>query len=190
MTGAGRCRIFSLPDNYEVFDVSLNDIKFNLNPVYTPELISKLDSEPLVARSLEGNEFMPGCVGLNNLKLTDFANCVIQLLARAKPLRDFCLLNDTRLDTLPSQAQSDSRMQVSIRFSELIKKLWNPKNFKGHVSPHEFLEAVSIASNKRFKCDDQSHKSQGFGGQADPVQFLAWLFNTLKLQRRVVEKTF
>ena len=72
-------------------------------------------------------------------------------------------------------------MLVSIRFSELIKKLWNPKNFKGHVSPHEFLEAVSVASNKKFKCDDQSHKNQGFGGQADPIQFLAWLFNTLKL---------
>ena len=37
---------------------------------------------------------MPGCVGLNNLKLTDFANCVIQLLARVRPLRDFCLLRD------------------------------------------------------------------------------------------------
>ena len=70
---------------------------------------------------------------------------------------------------------------VSIRFNELIKKLWNPKNFKGHVSPHEFLEAVSIASNKRFRCDDKSHKNTGFGGQADPNQFLAWLFNTLKL---------
>ena len=144
-----------MPDNYEVFDVSLNDIKFNLNPVYTQELISKLDSEPLLARSLEGNEFMPGCVGLNNLKLTDFANCVIQLLSRAKPLRDHCLLSDVKLENLPSsQAQTDSRMLVSIRFSELIKKLWNPKNFKGHVSPHEFLEAVSIASNKKFKCDD------------------------------------
>ena len=79
---------------------------------------------------------------------------------------------------------------VSLRFSELIKKLWNPKNFKGHVSPHELLEAVSTASNTRFRCDDKYHKEAGFGGQADPIQFLAWLFNTLKLQRKVVEKTF
>jgi len=43
---------------------------------------------------LEGSQFMPGCVGLNNLKLTDFANSVIQLMARVKPLRDFCLLED------------------------------------------------------------------------------------------------
>ena len=71
-----------------------------MNPVFTKDLIEKLDSEPLTARSLEGTEFMPGCVGLNNLKLTDYANCVIQLLSRAKPLRDFCLLDDTKLESL------------------------------------------------------------------------------------------
>ena len=165
LTGAGYCRIFCLPDNYEVFDTSLNDIKFNLNPVFSKELIKKLDYEPLVARSLEGTEFTPGCVGLNNLKLTDYANCVIQLLSRAKPLRDICLLDNTNTgDHSNSITSSDLRVLVSLKFNELIKKLWNPKNFKGHVSPHEFLEAVSIASNKRFKCDDQSHKNAGFGG--------------------------
>lgn len=156
LTGAGYCRIFCLPDNYEVFDTSLNDIKFNLNPVFSKELIKKLDSEPLVARSLEGTEFTPGCVGLNNLKLTDYANCVIQLLSRAKPLRDFCLLDNTKTgDHSNSITSSDLRVLVSLKFNELIKKLWNPKNFKGHVSPHEFLEAVSTASNKRFRCDDK-----------------------------------
>ena len=104
LTGSGGCRIFSLPDNYEVFDTSLNDIKFNLNPVFTKDLIKKLDAEAMVARSLEGTEFMPGCVGLNNLKLTDYANCVIQLLSRAKPLRNFCLLDGTKLENLPSSA--------------------------------------------------------------------------------------
>jgi U4/U6.U5 tri-snRNP-associated protein 2 len=38
-----------------------------------------------------------------------------------------------------------------VRFAELVKKIWNPKNFKGHVSPHELLQAISIASEKRFK---------------------------------------
>ena len=170
MTGAGYCRIFCLPDNYEVFDTSLNDIKFNLNPVFSKDLIKKLDSEPLVARSLEGTEFTPGCVGLNNLKLTDYANCVIQLLSRAKPLRDFCLLDSTKEGAINSSiACADQRVLVSHKFNELIKKLWNPKNFKGHVSPHEFLEAVSTASNTRFRCDDRHHKEAGFGGQADPI---------------------
>ena len=66
-----------LPDNYEVFDASLNDIKFNLKPVYNKELVAKLDKEKRIQRSLEGSEYLPGCIGLNNLKLTDFANCVV-----------------------------------------------------------------------------------------------------------------
>jgi U4/U6.U5 tri-snRNP-associated protein 2 len=42
-----------------------------------------------------------------------------------------------------------------VRFAELVKKIWNPKNFKGHVSPHELLQAISIASEKRFKIGEQ-----------------------------------
>ena len=38
-----------------------------------------------------------------------------------------------------------------VKFSDLIKKIWNIKNFKGHVSPHELLQAISEASDKRFK---------------------------------------
>jgi len=69
--------------------------------------------------------------------------------------------------------------------------MWNPKNFKGHVSPYEFMEAVSLASGKRFRCDDQEAGKHLYGGQADPIQFLAWIFNAFdKEMRRVVEKTF
>lgn len=77
LSGAFECKIVVLPDNYEVFDASLNDIKFNLKPVYNKELVAKLDSEKRIHRSLEGSEYLPGCIGLNNLKLTDFANCVV-----------------------------------------------------------------------------------------------------------------
>ena len=150
-------------------------------------MIRKLDEGALIARSLEGTQFMPGCVGLNNLKLTSFANSVIQLLARVKPLRNFCLIEE---ESDPSQLQNDPRAMLSLRFSQLIKKLWNPFNFKGHVSAHEFMEAVSIASQKRFRSDDQTMKEKGFGGQADPLQFLAWLMNSLKAHKKTVERTF
>ena len=97
-----------------------------------------------------------------HLKLTDFANCVVQLLARVKPLRDHCLMTDTT--AVPSSSLANPRVALSLRFTELIKKLWNPYNFKGHVSPHEFMEAVSVASNKRFRSDDRSMKEKGFSG--------------------------
>jgi U4/U6.U5 tri-snRNP-associated protein 2 len=57
------------------------------------------------------------------------------------------------------------------RFGELVRKLWNPRNFKAHVSPHEMLQAVVKCSKKRFQITKQG----------DPVEFLAWLLNSLHL---------
>ena len=120
------------------------------------------------------------------------------MLCRIQPLRDFSLL-DARVEkcTLNTSAsQQDHKLLLSVRFSELIRKIWNPKNFKGHVAPHEFMEAVSLASNMRFKRDDrpQSDKTKaldgGFGGQADPIQFLAWLLNNLKSHQKVITENF
>jgi U4/U6.U5 tri-snRNP-associated protein 2 len=33
------------------------------------------------------------------------------------------------------------RSLLVARFGELIRKLWNRQNFKGQVSPHEFMQA-------------------------------------------------
>ena len=57
------------------------------------------------------------------------------------------------------------------RFGELIRKLWNPKNFKAHVSPHEMLQAVVLSSKKQFQITQQG----------DAVAFLSWLLNALHL---------
>jgi len=37
------------------------------------------------------------------------------------------------------------------RFGELLRKLWNPRNFKAHVSPHEMLQAVVLCSKKKLQ---------------------------------------
>jgi U4/U6.U5 tri-snRNP-associated protein 2 len=55
------------------------------------------------------------------------------------------------------------------RFAELIRKIWDSKNFKNHVSPHEVLQAISLASKAQFKIVKQS----------DSINFLSWFFNTL-----------
>ncbi len=39
------------------------------------------------ARALDSTEYMPGLVGLNNMKQNDYANVVIQMLARIPPVR-------------------------------------------------------------------------------------------------------
>ena len=114
----------------------------------------------MLGRSLEGTEYIPGFVGLNNLRNTSYVNVIVQLLATVKPLRDRCLLKQ--------------ESGINGRFAELLRKLWNPVNFKGHVSPTEFIEEVSKLSQGKFKTDIPANDCQ-FGGSPDPSQFLAWL---------------
>jgi U4/U6.U5 tri-snRNP-associated protein 2 len=49
--------------------------------------VSRLDKEVTWVRALDGSEYMPGLVGLNNMKANDYANTVIQILARVNPIR-------------------------------------------------------------------------------------------------------
>ncbi|CAG8800197.1 22369_t:CDS:10, partial [Dentiscutata erythropus] len=63
----------------------------------------------------------------------------------------------------------DKKSQLVQRFSTLVRKIWNPRAFKGQVSPHELLQEISNASNKVFKLAEQS----------DPIEFLCWFLNSL-----------
>lgn len=129
---------------------------------------------------------MPGIVGLNNLSgRTDFANSVLQSLARVGPLRDFFL--DPR-----NYAHASSSLLVC-RFGDLMRRVWNDRAFRGHVSPHELMVAVERASRGRFSpgggagAGGGSNKSGGSGknGQlqrsasTDAAAFLIWLLNAL-----------
>ena len=38
-----------------------------------------------------------------------------------------------------------------------MRKLWNPRNFKAHVSPHEMLQAVVLCSKKNFQITKQGN---------------------------------
>lgn len=49
--------------------------------------VARLDTAVTWARALDGTEFMPGLVGLNNMKRNDYANVVIQTLVRIVPIR-------------------------------------------------------------------------------------------------------
>ena len=61
--------------------------------------------------------------------------------------------------TLPPPPAAVTSVQ---RLGELFRKLWNPQNFKAHVSPHEMLQAVASTSRKRFKITEQ-----GEGGMVE-----------------------
>lgn len=49
-----------------------------------------------------------------------------------------------------------------------MRKMWNPRNFKAHVSPHEMLQAVVLWSSKQFQITHQG----------DPIDFLSWFLHT------------
>ncbi|KAK5173410.1 Ubiquitin carboxyl-terminal hydrolase 10 [Saxophila tyrrhenica] len=153
-------KVYVLPEGYEVKSKSLDDIKFVVDPQFTPEEVKALDKERPPAWDLAGRKYYPGFVGLNNIKANDYVNVVAQALAHVTPLRNFMMLEDL-----------SSRPQLPQQFSVLVRKLWNPKAFKNHVSPHELMQEVSLRSNKKYLLTSQ----------ADPIEFLNWFLNNLHL---------
>lgn len=122
---------------------------------------------------------------MNDIRANTYMNAVIQALLHVPPLRDYFIFHSqpASLSTNAKSAQSngstgppttgnfdaDNRSELVKRFGLLARKLWNPKNFKAQVSPHEFLQEVASASNKRFKITEAG----------DPLEFLSWLLNAL-----------
>lgn len=158
-------RVYCLPEMYEVQDRSFSDIQYVLDPTFTKEEAEKVEYASAWCRALDGSEYMPGLVGLNNMRANDYANVIYQALNRVLPIRTHFLIRMIDCD----KPQNPDATQLTWRFGELYRKMWNPRAFKGHVSPHEVMQAVMSASNKRFLIDKQS----------DPVDFLSWLINTL-----------
>ncbi|GIX63198.1 ubiquitin specific protease 39 isoform 2, putative [Babesia caballi] len=186
------CRVYCLPENYEVEDASLNDIAVRcfvklyisllqlvLKPRFTKDYVANVDSTIVYGRALDGADFIPGCVGLNNLKNTDYFNVVIQAICSVASLRNYLLLLETEKIQPPDH--------VITSLVELVRKIFNPKNFKGIVSPHEFLQTVGVASKGVYK----------IGNHGDPAALMSWLFNRvhsrLKSKRTdasIITKTF
>ncbi len=105
-----------------------------MKPTFTLEQVREMESQtmPATARDLHGKEYIPGFVGLNNIKNNDFINCVMQALSRVPVLREAFLVHS---------AKETGYSDLVKQFAELLRKMWNPRAFKGHVSPHEFIQA-------------------------------------------------
>ncbi|KFA68267.1 hypothetical protein S40285_01587 [Stachybotrys chlorohalonatus IBT 40285] len=153
-------KVFVLPEGYEVTSKSLDDIKYVSDPRYTKREVMSLDRIKRTSWALGGKEYTPGFVGMNNIKENDYLNVVVQALAHVPPLRNFFLLEDF-----------SKKSELVKRCSILLRKIWNPRAFKAHVSPHELLQEISLLSNKRFNLTTQS----------DPVEFMSWFLNNLHL---------
>ncbi|XP_065079967.1 ubiquitin carboxyl-terminal hydrolase 39 isoform X2 [Ochlerotatus camptorhynchus] len=166
-------KFYCLPDNYEIIDSSLDDIKYVLNPVFTMRDIRNLDKEDQkMSRTVDGTLYSPGIVGMNNIKANDYCNVILQSLSHVKPIRDFFLIEKNYANI--KRPPGDTAFMLVQRFGELLRKFWNPRNFKSHVSPHEMLQAVVLWSNKKFQITEQG----------DPIEFLSWFLHILHKQLR------
>lgn len=155
-------QVYVLPDGYLVSDPSLEDIAFVLAPSFTRQTLPNINSSEQLSRvsyDLNSNPYLPGYVGLNNIKRNDHMNVVIHSLLHVTPLRDHLLLSNF----------TGKESELLKRFAGLAKKVWNPRLFKSQVSPHEFLQEVNRASAGKHRMEQQG----------DPVDFLGWLLNRL-----------
>eukprot|EP01134_Creolimax_fragrantissima_P006026 CFRG6026T1 len=162
-------KFYCLPDCYEIIDSSLQDILDLLDPNFNVQLVASLDTSTTKARTRDGSRYLPGIIGLNNIKRNDYVNVVVQALAQISQLRDFLLL-DANVKVLKDP--------LAIRTGELFRKLWSSHHFRPHVSPHELCQAIVNTSNKRFTITEQSFA----------VEFMAWFINTLNVQLAVKGK--
>lgn len=157
-------QFYVLPEGYPVSDPSLNDIISVLNPKYKSSALPALSRLPGSSYSLTGDRYLPGFIGMNNIKRNDHLNVILQLLLHVPPLRNFLL------DPATPELQEDRKpTELVQRLATLCRRLWNPRLFKAQVSPHEFLQEVGKRSAGKFKMTEQG----------DPVEFLGWLVNTL-----------
>ncbi|CAH1794320.1 unnamed protein product [Owenia fusiformis] len=179
-------KFFCLPDNYEIIDQSLEDIIYVLNPTYTKKFIVQLDRNPKMSRAFDKSTYLPGIVGLNNIKANDYCNVILQALSHVSPLRNYFLQEENYKGI--KRPPGDQMFILVQRFGELIRKLWNPRNFKAHVSPHEMLQAVVLCSKKKFQITKQG----------DAIDFISWFLNSLhlalgggrKLSSSIINKAF
>lgn len=151
-------KAYTLPDDQEFNDSEqLNDIRAVISPKFTKELLKQIDETAQPLTDLQGRPFLPGFIGLNQIKANDYVNVILQALSHIRPLRDHFLLSENVKNGLGEA------------FKEILQKIWNPTRFKAQTSPHEFLQAISTISSKRFSLVKQS----------DPLDFLVFMLNNL-----------
>lgn len=155
-----KVRFWCLPDNYEILDPSLEDIRQAYSPVFTDKDIEGLDTQLKPRTDSSGVTFYPGFIGLNNLGYTDSITTVVQVLAHCKPFRNFWLR---------PELYKHVRSPLVQRFGELVRRIWNPYSLRSTVSPQEFVNTLSIVSGRRF----------GQNKLTEAADLMVWLLNAL-----------
>jgi U4/U6.U5 tri-snRNP-associated protein 2 len=170
-------KVYCLPDNYPVDDPALQDVVGALLPRLSAREIENVPKSRTRIVDTHGKTFLPGYVGLNNLKCTDYVNAMVQVLARVEPLRRYFLDASIFDDQTPVLVDA---------FGKLLRRMFNPRNLKSTVDPHKFVQAVSTCSKKRFEIGK-------LGSVIDLFTWFLGLMNrrlTKNMKSKVIKKHF
>ena len=145
-------RAFCLPDNYEIFDASLEDVRKVLFPRFTSEEIKRLEKEAIWSKALDGTEYLVGVVGLNRVENAKGVNSIVQSLARVEKLRaHFLSASLIRSDGNNNNKNENDTLQ------SLCQRIWNKHNFRGHTSPDSFVrklrKQIKLAHPEKLETD-------------------------------------
>lgn len=178
--------IICLPNDYEIFEHSLEDIKGYLHPIFSSSYIST--SLYNVSRTFDGIEFYPGFIGLSNFGGNDSLNSIILIISQITQFRDMCL----SYKLYGREAENIIPDPLLFSIIESIKKIYNPNNLKGKFSPYNLVKIVEKKSNGKFLFSKASRKpvpSNTFVQSSvyaqssttiDPMALFSWIIFNLK----------
>lgn len=81
--------------------ISLVLMQHVVSPVFTRANVSSLACTSRLSIALDGTKYLPGIVGLNNIKANDYMNVVLHALAHVPPFRDYFLRPETYAHVRP-----------------------------------------------------------------------------------------
>ena len=150
-------RAFCLPENYEVFDKSLDDVRKVLFPRFTSEEVASLEKEAMWSKALDGSEFLVGVVGLNRVENARGVNPIVQSLARVEKLRARFLLSSSSSSLPGRDGGSSNNNNENDTLQSLCQRIWNKHNFRGHTSPDAFVrklrKQIKLANPEKLETD-------------------------------------
>lgn len=157
----------------------LHDIQLLLNPKFTKEMISSLDTKPRQSKTLNKETYDVGYIPLLNDYMSDIStskitsqegdptlshNALYYSLAHVPVIRDALLLY-TQSETTP----------LTNQFSNLTKKIWSPYLFKNFTSSFA-MENYLISCNLPLKINNNLRF------------FYSWIINSLIKENKKIFK--
>ncbi|KAH8055519.1 alpha-tubulin binding protein [Aureococcus anophagefferens] len=164
------CRIYCLPENYEVVDSSLDDVVRCLRPVFGPERIGALDGTTTLARDVHGVAYLPGFCGLNNLKKTDYANVFGELLRKLWSRDNF------KSVISPHELVQEITVASKLRFQ--IGETSDAADFLGDVRVETLSRRTHLTKRDEADVDDTAVSAEAQGWKRDERD-LPFLYLTL-----------